>query len=94
MALVISGESVEMFRNINTILASVVAATGLTSLKLLLDGNLSMRPILGGFIVGTGLLIISFFAVEIAVGLALMILLASVLNNGVPVLEKVMRFAD
>jgi hypothetical protein len=83
-----------MFRNVNTILASVVAATALTALKQLLDGKLSMRPIIGGFIVGAGLLIMSFFAVEIAVGLALMILLASVLNNGVPVLEKVMRFAD
>jgi hypothetical protein len=83
-----------MFTNPNTILASIVTAIGLTAIKQLLDGKLSMRPIIGGFVVGAGLLIMSIFTVEIAVGLAVMILLASVLNNGVPILEKVMKMAS
>lgn len=80
-----------MFTNPTSILASVILATGLTVLKQLLDGQLAMKPIIGGFLVGTGLLVLSFFNVQIAVGLALMTLLASVLNNGVPVLNKVMK---
>ena len=83
-----------MFQNPNVIIPSVVGAIALTEVKLLLDGKLGMRPIIGGFIVGAGLLIMSMFMTEIAVALSLMILLGSILNNGVPVLEKVMNMAS
>ncbi len=82
------------FQNTTVIVTGTVVATGLTSLKQLLEGKLSMRPIIGGFVVGTVLLISAFFNTEIASALALLLLVTSVLNNGIPILEKVMNAAS
>lgn len=77
-----------------TIVASVIAATGLTVLDDLLHGRLAMKPVIGGFIVGTGLLFIAFFNTPIAAALALLLLITSLLVNAVPVLEKVTSYGS
>jgi hypothetical protein len=74
----------------STIIAGVVAATGLTVLNDLLAGNLAMKPVIAGFVVGTFLLVIGLFNTPIAGALALLLLITSVFVNGVPVLRKVM----
>lgn len=76
-----------------TIIAGTVTATGLTVLRQLLEGNLSMRPIISGFVVGTGLLVLGFFSTPIAAALALLLVVTSVLMNAPPILEKVGGFA-
>lgn len=73
-----------------TIIAATVGATGLTVLKQLLDGDINVKPVIGGFIVGTMLLMMAFFSVEIATALSLLLLLTSVLQNGTSILEKVL----
>lgn len=83
-----------MIGNTSFIVAGAVMATGLTSLRQLLEGKLSMRPIIGGFIVGTMLLTMAFFNTDIAGALALLLLVASILNNGIPILNKVMNAAS
>lgn len=74
-----------------TVIACVVVATGLTSLNQLLNNQRSMRPVIGGFVVGTMLLTLAFFAPAVASALALLILVSSVLTNGVPIMEKVLN---
>jgi len=74
-----------------TIIAATIAATGLTTLNGILNSKVSVQPVVGGFIVGTFLLMIAFFSVDIAVALALMFLVSSVLLNAVPILSKVQK---
>lgn len=77
-----------------TIVAGVIAATGLTVLNDLLHDRLAMKPLIGGFIVGTGLLLMAFFNVPIAAALALLLLVTSLLVNAPPVLRKVTTFGS
>lgn len=79
------------FRQTSVVIAGTVLAAGLTSLNQLLNGELSMKPIIGGFVVGTFLLVIAFFNTAIAAALALLLLISSILINGVPVMQKVMN---
>lgn len=76
-------------RSASTIIASVVVATGLTELKLLLQGTKSFQPVISGFMVGTGLLLIAFISVEVAVMLSFMILLSSFMFNVREIMEAV-----
>jgi uncharacterized BrkB/YihY/UPF0761 family membrane protein len=71
-----------------TIIASVVAASGMTTLNQALNADISVKPAIGGFIVGTTLLILAFFSVEIATALALMLLVSSILINATGILDK------
>lgn len=71
-----------------TVIASVIAATGLTWLNGTLKGSPSVKPVIGGFIVGTILLILAFFSVEIATAFALMLLVSSVLINATSILKE------
>lgn len=77
-----------MFRSANTIIACIIGATGLTVLRDLLDGNVRMKPIIGGFVAGAILLTIGFVSVPVAAALALMLLISSILINGSAVLAK------
>ena len=76
-------------RSASTIITSVVIATGLTELNLLLDGRKRFQPVISGFIVGTILLLIAFISVDVAVMLAFMVLLSSVIYNVGGILERV-----
>lgn len=78
-------------RSAATIIAATIAATGLTVLDDILHGRVNVKPVVGGFIVGTFLLMIAFYSVDIAVALALMFLVSSVLLNAVPILSKVQK---
>jgi len=73
-----------------TIIAGVIVSTGLTVLNQLLQGEVKVQPVIGGFVVGTMLLILAFFSVEIAAALALLLVVTSVLTNGASILEKVL----
>lgn len=75
-------------KNAGFVIVGTVLASGLTVLNQLLHGTKSMRPVIGGFIVGTVLLLLAMFNTAIAGALALLVLLASILKNGVPILEK------
>lgn len=75
--------------NAVTVIASVSTATGLTVLANLLDGENSFSPVIGGFVVGTLLLMFSFVSAEIAAALALLALLTSVLMNADRILKHV-----
>lgn len=77
-----------MFQSPNTILAGVIGATGLTVVRDLLTGSLSMKPIIGGFVTGTILLSIGLVSVPIASALAVLLLISSVLVNGPAVLAQ------
>lgn len=81
------------FTDVAVVIAGTVMSTGLTVLNDLLKGTINMRPIIGGFIVGTALLVIAMFNTPIAVALALLMLVTSVLINGTPILEKVMNYS-
>lgn len=78
------------FKQTTVVIAGTVTATGLTVLNQLLHNRLSMKPVIGGFIVGTALLMIAFFSTDIAAALALLMLTTSVLANANPILQKVM----
>lgn len=80
------------FQDTTVVIAGTVVATGLTVLNDLLNGRLSMRPIIGGFIIGTSLLIMAFFNTSIAAAISLLLLTTSLFMNGVPVLTKVMTY--
>jgi uncharacterized membrane protein YphA (DoxX/SURF4 family) len=71
------------------IIGATVTATGLTMLNKLLQGNVTVKPIISGFIVGTMLLIVGFWTVPVAAALALLLLVTSVLVNGEGILEEV-----
>lgn len=75
-------------KSAGTIITSMVVATGLTELNLLLKGTKSFRPVISGFVVGSILLLLAFVSVEVATMLALMILLASVMYNIGGILER------
>lgn len=77
------------FGAVTTTIAATITATGLTVLNQTLNGKPSFQPVMGGFVVGTFLLVISFFSAEIAAALALLLLATSVLTNAVPILRKV-----
>lgn len=70
------------------ILAGVIGATGLTVIRDLLDSELRMKPIIGGFVAGAILLTIGLISIPVAASLAIMLLIASVLVNGSAVLAK------
>lgn len=76
-------------RSATSIIASTIIATGLTELNLLMSGKKSFQPIISGFIIGTGLLLLAFLSVDIAVMFSYMILLSSVLFNAKGILEQV-----
>lgn len=76
-------------KSASTIIVSIVAATGLTELNLLMKGEKVFQPVISGFITGSILLMIAFLSTEVAVMLALMILLSSVLFNIGSILERV-----
>lgn len=78
------------FRNVTTVIAGTAVATALTSLNQLLNGTPSFRTIIGGFVVGTGLLVLAMFSTPVAAALALLILITSLLVNAAPILQKVM----
>ena len=71
------------------VIAGTVVATGLTVLNQILNGGLSIKPIIGGFIVGTSLLTMALFSAPIAAALALLLLVTSVMVNTIPILQKV-----
>lgn len=73
------------------IVAGTIAATGLTVLNDLLQGKRTFRPVIAGFVVGTFLLLAAFFSTEIAAALALLMMLTSILVNGVPIMNKVLK---
>jgi hypothetical protein len=73
----------------STIIASVVTATGLTSLNQLLNDKQSFQPVIGGFVVGTMLLVMALFSESLAASMAILILVSSVLMNGTDLLSKV-----
>jgi hypothetical protein len=73
------------------IVAGTIAATGLTVLNDLLQGKRTFRPVIAGFVVGTFLLLAAFFSTEIAAALALLMMLTSILINGVPIMNKVLK---
>jgi hypothetical protein len=75
----------------SVVVAGTIAATGLTVLNNLLQGKVSMRPVIAGFVVGTFLLLMAFFNTQIAAALALLLLLTSMLVNGLPLLQKVIK---
>lgn len=76
-------------RSATSIIVSTIIATGLTELNLLMSGKKSFQPIISGFIIGTGLLLLAFLSVDIAVMFSYMILLSSVLFNAKGILEQV-----
>jgi len=76
-------------KSTSVVIAGTVLATGLTVLNNLLQGTKSFHPVIGGFIVGTVLLTLAFFSTDMAAALALLLLVTSVLMNGVPILKKV-----
>lgn len=76
------------------VITGTILATGLTSINQLIEGKLSMRPILGGFVVGTFLLMIALFNTGIAVALALLIMVTSILINGLPIMQYVLKAAS
>jgi len=80
--------------NVSMVIGGVVVATGLTSLHQLIAGKLSMQPVISGFVVGTALLITAFFSTGIASAIALLLLVASVMNNGVPILALIANYAN
>ena len=75
------------------VVGGVVIATGLTVVKQLLDSKLSMRPVIGGFVVGTGLLLLALVNTPIATALTLLIVTTSILTNGAFILEKALKAA-
>jgi len=75
-------------RSASTIITSIIVATGLTELNLLLKGEKKFQPVISGFIIGSILLLIAFMSVDVAVMLAFMILLSSVLFNIGGILER------
>ena len=77
--------------NTTMIVAGTIAATGLTVLNDLLQGKRTFRPVIAGFVVGTFLLLAAFFSTEIAAALALLMMLTSILVNGVPIMNKVLK---
>jgi hypothetical protein len=75
------------------IVTGTIVASGMTVLNQLLNGSITMRPVIGGFIVGTSLLILALFNPQIASALALLLLVSSLLNNAAPVLAKVINYS-
>ena len=76
-------------KGVGMVVAGVSIATGMTVLRDLLYGNINVKPIIGGFAVGTFLLIIAFWSVEVASAFALLMLAASALTNAPLILTKV-----
>lgn len=76
-------------KGVSIIIAGVGVSTGLTVLRDLLYGNISAKPVIGGFVVGTLLLIVAFWSVEVSAAFALLMLSTSVLRNAPRILEKV-----
>lgn len=79
------------FQSTTTVIVGPVVATGLTVLNQLLNGTPTFRPVIAGFVVGTGLLLLAMFSMQVAAALALLILITSVFTNAAPILEKVMQ---
>lgn len=71
------------------VIAGTVTATGLTVLNQLLRGEVQVKPIISGFIVGTMLLILAFWSVPVAAALSLLILVTSIFINAPAILEEV-----
>lgn len=82
------------FKDTTIVVGGVVTAAGLTSLNQLTEGKLSMRPVIGGFIVGTALLIVAFINTPVAAALALLLMITSVFVNGAPVMSKALGAID
>lgn len=76
-------------RSAASITVSIIVATGLTELNLLLNGKKSFQPVISGFVTGTILFLIAFMSVDVAVMLAYMVLLSSVLFNFKAIAEKI-----
>lgn len=72
-----------------TVVASVGTATGIASLKGILEGAPSMKPIIGGAVLGAFLLFIAIWSTQVAKALALLVLATAVLVNGTTVFKAV-----
>lgn len=69
----------------NVIIGSVITATTVTYIKQILEKEpLTVKPLFGGFFVGIGLFAIGSVSPETAKGLAVLILVTSVVLNGAP----------
>lgn len=76
---------------VGIVIGGVVVSTGLTVLNQILHGEQTIQPVIAGFIVGTFLLIIALFSVEVAAAFALLLLTSSVLINAGGILAKVAK---
>lgn len=79
------------FTGVSIVIGGTVVATGLTVLNQILNGTATIKPVIAGFIVGTFLLIICFFSVEVAAAFSLLLLTTSVLVNAGGILSKVAK---
>lgn len=72
----------------STVLGATVAAGGLTAVRHLADGTFKFTVVFNVFMLGATLILISLVSDSIAKGLALLVLLGSVLENGPTVFSK------
>jgi hypothetical protein len=71
------------------IMTSVVVATGVTLIADQQENKLSMRPIIGGWVLGLILFLIATFDDDIAKAFAVLVLVTAVLMNGTKVFAAV-----
>lgn len=68
-------------------------AAGTTVIKNGVKGHVSMRPVVGGFLLGTALLTINIWSPEVATGLGTLVFVTALLINGAEVFGAVDKAA-
>lgn len=79
----------------STIVGSVAAATLVTYVGRLTDGrDITIRPLVGGFVTGSLLLALGMLSADVAKTLAILVLVTSVLVNGQDVFKGLGRLSN
>jgi uncharacterized membrane protein YiaA len=71
------------------VIGCTTVAVGLAETRQIVDKKPTMKPILGGMIMGAFLLFIGMFNMDIAKAIAILVLVASALSNGAVVFGAV-----